>query len=113
MNKLEIVNFILDNFIVSPKIRNKDVVKVASEHGYLKILKADFPAKDSQWLAASKDLGESVGSDNYCDYVDDIDPLYCWAKIEESLSRNIPETLEIKSFQQAIALGMIVEESYE
>lgn len=81
-------------------------------NGYIRVLKTESKEKDLEFLNRSKLIGDSVNCDNYSlPFFDDINELYCWLIVEESLttlSFSEYEKQQIRTFENAIEEGLIV-----
>lgn len=86
-------------------------------NGFLKLLKTDFSSFNQTAETKIKEISGDNSIVDYTFYFEDIDPLYCWARIENGshrvsdyFSHMTPEQQAlVVSEEQAILQGMIKE----
>lgn len=79
--------------------------------GFIKMLMADFPAFNLD--AKTRMLAYAPGNDmdDYTSYVPDVNPLYCWARVEEEFTSKVMTDVErakIVDYDTALAQGMVI-----
>ena len=81
--------------------------------GYLKITKANFPAKHAELLEIYRKEYNQPDATEYTEFVNDVNNSDdCWLKIEPKVSNFINSTdrANLRTLPEAIAGGMEVEE---
>ena len=99
-----------------PIIPHQDIPVIVPErdasNGFLKTAKVDFQFKHDEVLEIYKTIYNKPNENKYSHYKEDIDPNFCWFKIEPLVSDNInqEDKSNLKTLSEAIALGMKTEE---
>ena len=82
--------------------------------GFVRKLRSEVEAYNQECLARLKAHAPETEANSYNDErIPDQDPDWCWFKVEEIFTSQVmtdEEREEIKQEQEAIALGMIIEE---
>jgi hypothetical protein len=83
-------------------------------NGYIKVSKINFISKHREMLEIYKRIYNQPHETRYSNCKDDIDPDYCWFKIEPDVTNDddfsLIDKLNLKTFSQAKSLGMQINE---
>lgn len=80
-------------------------------NGFIKMLVSDFPAFNADAKVRMLVYNPNDSMDNYTSAMPDINPLYCWARVEEEFTSKVMTDVErakIVDYDTAIAQGMVI-----
>ena len=80
--------------------------------GYLRVTKANYEAEHQKVVEIYNRLYNQPNNTEYSKLKEDINPLYCWFKVEPKVSDDSKFSADkpnLKTYSKAIALGMVIE----